>query len=238
MSSFTYLLASLAFVTLFGLLFLCRPDGQRAMWSTGLTMAPMGPLSQYWHMKDYWEPIHVLRWIVGAWRFGIEDLLFAFAFSGTSAGLFMWLVEGRSKRPSILPTGRISPARMALWVALLLGLLSLGTDGFGWNSLYGINFAFVVPTVWFLYRQPAYVFPASLVGAIAASGMWVFYLAIFNPLFPGVFSEWWKQEALTGIELLGVPIEEPVWAFFGGVFCSLLYPNLLIPQKEDRSSDW
>jgi hypothetical protein len=51
---------------------------------------------------------------VGAWRFGIEDLLFAFAFSGTSAGLFMWLVEGRSKRPSILPTGRISPARMAM----------------------------------------------------------------------------------------------------------------------------
>ncbi len=50
MSSFTYLLASLAFVTLFGLLFLCRPDGRRAMWSTGLTMAPMGPLSQYWHM--------------------------------------------------------------------------------------------------------------------------------------------------------------------------------------------
>ncbi|MFQ5912272.1 MAG: lycopene cyclase domain-containing protein [Nitrospinota bacterium] len=201
------------------------------MWWTGLTMAPVGPLSEYWHTRDYWKPVHLLGWKVGHWRFGVEDLLFGFAFAGISAGVFVWLSEKRTKRKKTASAGRVSPARMAFWAALLLALLALGTDGAGWNSTYSSMAAFIALSALFLFQNPTRLGPALATGGIAACSMWVFYGAFFTRVFPEIFTQWWMPAALTGFAFLGVPIEEPIWAFFAGAFCGLLYPHLLGPKR-------
>ncbi|MBI2882171.1 MAG: hypothetical protein HYY21_11300, partial [Candidatus Tectomicrobia bacterium] len=226
MSEYAYLIGDLILLALFGLLYLVRPQGRRAMRRTGLAMAPAGPLSEYWHTRDYWEPVHLLGWRVGHWRLGLEDLLFAFAFAGLSAGVFAWAAGARERAAPPVSSGGAHWGRAAFWVALLLALLALGTDGAGWNSIYASMASFAVLSAWFLRRNPRWLGPALATGAVAALAMWAFYAGVFVPLFPGVLSRWWKLEALSGLAVLGVPVEEPAWAFFGGIFCGLLDPHL------------
>jgi hypothetical protein len=221
--SFAYLVGDLILLLFFGLLYFFRPEGRKAMRWTAAGMAPAGPLSEYWH-RDYWQPLYLLEWRFGPWRFGVEDLLFSFAFAGLSAGVFAW-VKRRERQGGAL-FWPLMAGRMALRVALVLILLGLGVEGARWNSIYASMASFLLLSLLVLLRRPDLLLPALATGGIAALGMWAFYAALFTQVFPGIFSEWWRLEKVSGISLLGVPLEEPAWAFFGGLFCGLLFPSL------------
>ena len=228
-----YLVGDLILLLFFGLLYFFRPEGREAMRWTGLGMAPAGPFSEYWH-RDYWQPLYLLEWRYGPWRFGIEDLLFSFAFAGLSAGVFAW-VNGEGRKGGAR-SGSLMAGRMALRVVLILVLLGLGADVVGWNSIYASMVSFLLLSLLVLLRRPDLLLPGLAAGGIAALGMWVFYVAIFTQLSPGIFSQWWKLEGLSGLMALGVPVEEPAWAFFAGLFCGLLFPSLEGPLRPARHS--
>jgi hypothetical protein len=56
--------------------------------SGAIACAPAGPLSELWHLRDYWHPERLIDLRLGPWVFGVEDLLFAAAFGGLCAGIF------------------------------------------------------------------------------------------------------------------------------------------------------
>lgn len=227
MPPYAYLVGSLSFVVALALLYLSAEGerlagARRAMLWTAFLLAPAGPVSQFWHLRDYWRPVHLVAVELGAWRFGPEDYLFAFGFAGLGAGLFE--VQAQSQR--LPPPGRFSRwvvARMAGYGTLGLALMALAASGFGWNSLYaGILALFVPAAVMAGGRRD--LWPLALLTAVEVAALfWLFYWALFLPLFPGAVGAWWRPEGVSGLRIMGVPLEEPLWAFFGGLFAGPAY---------------
>ena len=115
---------------------------------------------------------------------------------------------------------------MVLRLGGLFLLLWVGITAIDWNSIYASMATFAVLSSWLLLRYPGSFAPALAAGAGMAALLMIYYVGIFVPLFPGVFSEWFKHEFISGVRFLGVPVEEPAWALFAGVFCALVFPFL------------
>jgi len=50
----------------------------------------------------------------------------------------------------------------------------------------------------------------------------IFYIAWQYP-YPRVFERFWQLDAITGVALFGIPIEELIWFFLAGMFIGPLY---------------
>jgi len=72
--NYSYLGYSLTFLLLWAVFYILRPDLIRRMLIFSLITLPMGPLSEFWFLKDYWR-----RPTITGYPISIEDAIFAFA---------------------------------------------------------------------------------------------------------------------------------------------------------------
>ena len=52
--------------------------------------------------------------------------------------------------------------------------------------------------------------------------MFLFY-KIWIALYPNIIQHWWKLENISGILILGVPLEEIIWGFSWGIVGGTIY---------------
>ena len=71
---YSYLGYSLTFLLLWAVFYILRPDLIRRMLTFSLITLPLGPLSEFWFLKDYWR-----RPTITGYPISIEDAIFAFA---------------------------------------------------------------------------------------------------------------------------------------------------------------
>jgi hypothetical protein len=214
---YTYLLGACMFLGAWGILFVLVPLSRKPMVWSSLAWGPAGPLSEYWYHKDYWRPTYLIEIHLGAWRFGIEDYLFAFAFGGLCAGVFDLLLRAAGAKP----TACFRAPRYA--TCLFLGVVcvaSMGllTTGVPLHSLHANILVFCIGAGGLLVRKRSWVPPALWTAGICASGMWCFYWGAYFRLFPGLVDQWWYRDTLSGLAVGGVPLEEVVWAWAAALF--------------------
>ena len=65
--------------------------------------------------------------------------------------------------------------------------------------------------------------------------MLIFYVLYYVPQYPHIFSDWWMLDHLTGIRLIGVPIEEIYWMFVTILF---LGPVVRFCMATTERGDW
>lgn len=205
------------FLGAWGVLFVLVPLSRKPMVWSSLAWGPAGPLSEYWYRKDYWCPTYLIEIHLGDWLFGIEDYLFAFAFGGMCAGVFDLLVRYAGARP----TACFRASRYA--TCLLLGVACVGTMGLlttvvPLNSLHANILVFLSGAGGLLVRKRHWVALALLTAVILASGMWFIYWGGYFRLFPGLVEQWWYRDALSGLSVGGVPLEEVAWAWATALF--------------------
>ncbi len=179
--------------------------------------AVIGPIFEYWHLSDYWHPEYMITISLGRLRFGLEDLLFSFAFSGICIGLFRLQLEPGEDARGVIPMGESFVERFFLvWPGIsLFGVL---VYSYGFNSLYAICAGCLTTSALVLFRRPEWTAAALRMGLLVAVLMWFFYWGYFLVLFPGILERWWELEALWGVTLAGVPLEEPLWALSAALF--------------------
>jgi hypothetical protein len=71
---YSYLGYSLIFLAIWVLFYVLRPDLRRRMFLFSLVMALLGPLSEFWFLKDYWR-----RLTITGYPISIEEVAFSFA---------------------------------------------------------------------------------------------------------------------------------------------------------------
>lgn len=76
---YAYLFLSTLFAAIWSILFLARADLRRPMAVVSLVTAPLGPVSEYWYLQDYWRPPTLT-----AAAIHVEDILFAFVLGGVA----------------------------------------------------------------------------------------------------------------------------------------------------------
>src|SRR5262245_51427094 len=89
----SYFVYSLLFVAVWLGLFAMRPDLRRDMLLFSLVITPLGPVSDIWYLRDYWQ-----RPTLTGYPISLEDALFAFAIGGIAFGLHKTLFRRNSVR--------------------------------------------------------------------------------------------------------------------------------------------
>jgi hypothetical protein len=208
-----YIVGDLIFLAIWIVVFLYRKDLRRKILSMSLIAAPLGPLSEILYRRDYWQPV-----LLFGWHIGIEDLLFAFCIGGISGAIYeeVW---GRHYSKRHLPNHHI-----VMWRLMIFGLcwVIIGNLVLRFNSIYVSVWGFLLIALIILYVRHDLIASAFFSGILTGGVMLFFYLIFFR-LFPGVLQEWWILKNISGVLVLGVPIEELMWGFGWGLVAGPAY---------------
>ena len=210
---YAYFVGTLIFFLIWISLYLYKKPLRREMLIMSLIFAPLGPLSEIFHFRDYWQPEYIFT-ILGL---GIEDLLFAFFIGGIAAVIYEELFTKKAKKTE--------KEHLKMLIALgVLGILALTilTFGLKMNSIYSSSLVFIFLGIIMISKRRDLAKNAILSGILVAAIMFAFHL-IYTSIFPTIIQEWWKLENLSGIFLLGIPIEEMMWGFAWGFFAGPIY---------------
>ncbi len=184
-----------------------------------LISVPGGPLSEILYLRDYWHPISAFPIKIGPVHTVVEDLLFAFAFSGIVATLYQLFARKELKSNPALGGGmRLACASVAVASLLLVW--------FGINSIYATSIGFLVGTIWMVSRRPDLLKPAIASGILVGLGYFgclgVFYGLVAN--IEELSKLYWKLDGTSlDIRFVGIPITELIWAFSFGTLFGPLY---------------
>ena len=228
--SYAYLICSLFWLGVWGVLFILLKNQRREMGWTSLWLAPSAPIGEFWSLQDYWNPAYVFEFRWGEWRFGgVEDYILGFALAGICAGLFEFFLARRGA-VRVPPMRWRSFWRLARWLVLGL-LLFIAGAAMGLRSIHTLFLAVLLTSVIMLWRRPALWGPIVLLSLAFAFVYWLFYVLFLIPRFPGSIEAVWKLENTWGIRWGGVPIEELVWAGLTMLFAGpYLWASLAPPE--------
>lgn len=210
---FRYLIGTGIFFVIWLALFLYRKKLRKEMVVMSLLVMPLGPLAEILHFGDYWNPGYIFTFM----GVGIEDVLYAFFIGGIAAVIYEEFFITKFKRVKAESNSKM----IALAIAGLVIFIVLNTI-FKINSIHASSIGFLIIGAIMLFKRRDLIKHAFMSGVLVALVTFVFYL-IYVAMFPGIIQEWWQLENLSGILILGMPIEELTWAFAWGFFIGPIY---------------
>lgn len=211
--SYSYFLGDCIFFIIWLILFLKRKDLRKKILTMSVLVAPLGPLSEFFYLRDYWHP----ELLFGA-RIGIEDILFAFFVGGISSVIYEEIFGKRFTRRH-LPGHRKTMFSLAIFG---LFWMVLGVVVFGYNSIYVSTLGFILIALVMLAFRHDLIKTALFSGFLMGCLMFVFYLS-FLSIFPEAVKQWWLIKNISGILVLGIPLEELMWGFGWGMIAGPAY---------------
>lgn len=194
-------------------LYLSKKSVRKEMLHVSLWTAPLGPLSELFYIHDYWRPEYL-----GGLSFGIEDLLFAFFIGGIGAVICEALMGPRWR------VGHTRRRRNTLVPLVLVGIawMYAGVFWLGLNSIYVSSLGLLAVGTVLIHRCKSYLRDAVMSGVLTALIMFAAYQILFL-VYPNIIARWWFLDSISGMLVIGVPIEELLWAFSWGFFVNPLY---------------
>lgn len=212
-----YLGFDLVLSILWVLIFYFRIDLRKKMIRLSLIGAIAGPISQFWYLSDYWRPFN---------GYGVFSLLADLLFGAFVVSLTGCSYNVLFKTKSILSKQKskyILGIRKTIFdILLIIGVLIILTNFFKINSIYSSAIAFLILTV-FVWIERHDLIKISLIGAIILFfSTAIGYLVILS-FYPNFINETWLLQGISGISILGIPVEEFLWFTTWGLLGAPLY---------------
>ena len=218
-----WLTFSLILLGIWFVIFLVRPFVRREMFWVSLFTMPIG-LTEPLFVPAYWNPPSLFD-LAAKTGFDVESLIFSFAIGGIVAVLYeaifkikhfrMTEKEMHSRRHRFHRLAIISPVLVFVPLYLFTRI----------NPIYSVSIAMLVGGIATLLCRP------DLKRKIAAGGLlftvlyFLFFLSV-NVVFP-TFINSWNFSEISGILVVGVPLEERMFAFTFGMMWSSIYEHIL-----------
>jgi hypothetical protein len=183
------------------------PSQWRNCFVAGVLIAPLGPVSEIWFLRDYWQRPTLL-----GIPLSVEDLVFSFAIGALSICLPFFLL-GISLD---LQFNTVRKKRCMAASIVIIACMFIGTNLLGVNSIFASTIAFWIIALYALVREQV---PLSvmLTGGIATTTYLYVGYFLLELAFPGVVLEWCTGCNPTGIRLGILNFEELLWDFSWGV---------------------
>jgi len=196
-------------------LVLHRKDLRKEILLTSLVGGFFGPISQLIYTKDYWKPE-----LFSNQTIGIEDFLFGFFIAGIAASIYEGVYGKRFAKRTQRDTNWF--VNFAMLVTVVFGTFLILTLSTNVNSIYASMVSFLVGTSIIFFKR------RDLAKDMLFSGL---FLAIFGlisytillAVYPDLITKWWFMNNISGVFVLGIPIEEIMWGFTGGMFIGPFY---------------
>ena len=222
--TFAYLIMSMGLFVVWLVLYWLRTDLRGTMFRVSLVTALLG-LTEPLFVPKYWNP-YTLFDLARRTGFDLESLLFSFAIGGivfAAYGVFFRVASSESMaserhkhrhRHHILALA--APYVTFVVVALLTDL----------NPIYSSAIALTAGFLATLYCRPDLWLKMIISGGLFLAVYFIVFVS-FNLGFPGYVVAVWNLPAISGVRLVGVPLEELMFAFAFGLYWSSVYEHLM-----------
>lgn len=213
-----YLLGSLFLFAVWLLIFLWQKKLRKEMLVASLIITPAA-LSEVFFVPGYWLPD-----TIGNPKLSIEDFIFSFAVGGIIAVIYELFMKGKIKHRRLCNCfqGEILHG-LILGVGVIAVFLAYAI--FKINFMYAVYIGIIVDVVLIVITRPDLI-KKVLYSALLFGLLYFLFFSILSFLVPN-FIKHWNLSNLSGIILIGVPLEEILWAIGAGGLLGPIYEYLL-----------
>lgn len=220
---YAWLIWSLGFLAVWFLIYLFQPTFRKEMLYMGLGTMLFG-FTEPLFVPGYWVPPTLFD-LARKTGFDIESLIFTFSIGGIGSVIYK-IIFGKSTIPVESHEKMHRRHRFHVYILLIPVPVFLALAIFsGLNHIYCGIIAMFLGAIAALYCRPDLKFKIWAGGLLFL----VFYFAFFGILvlvYPDYVHHVWNLKALTGVLVLGIPIEELLFAFTFGLYWSSLFEHI------------
>ena len=194
------------------LFFLYRPDIRREMLVMSVMVTIVTLIVEPIFITDYWTPT-----LWNGWKMGFEDVLYGFATGGVASTLYQVIFRkriGQNDQPSIHWFFVFSLYVVGFGVFFTLKY------GLGLSTITASLIGFCIVFICMIFSRPDLLRPSLINGVLTAVITLPVYLFVLA-LFPQFIEGSWHLSKLSGLLIIGIPVEEFIWSF---AFGSVSYP--------------
>lgn len=190
------------------------------VWASLFTM-PFG-LTEPIFVPQYWSPPSLFD-LARTTGFDIESLVFTFGIGGVCAVLYN-LFTGRELAP-MADTERKSPRhKLHTWALAIPFVLFPVLYPFSWNPIYPAIVAMCLGAAAAIWCRPDLA-RKTWIGAILFVTYYTLFLIGVEWTATGYIERVWNVSALSGLSIIGIPIEELLFAAAFGTYWSGVYDH-------------
>jgi hypothetical protein len=203
--TYVYLVGALLFVPVWLLMYWRIPSARREMLVMSALFICIGvPSEALLYTRDWWHPQTITGTLIG-----IEDVIYSIGNGGYMAALYVALLRGRPTRFTSAPA---LPLRLAP-VVCIAALPSALVFGAGMHSFVATSIGSLVALAIVLGARPDLSRVAAFTGVAGTLIAVPVYLAV-EAAFPGAIAATWDLPHLSGLQPLGIPIEDLAWYLY------------------------
>lgn len=172
----------------------------------------------------YWSPpsLFDLAHRIG---FDIESFLFSFAIGGIVVVIYEWLFKAGHIEFSVKE--RMHPRhRRHFWALLSAPAIFFALFLTPFNPIYDAFIALIAGGLFTWYCRPD-LKKKMIASAFLFLGLYFLYFLALIAVYPGYVERAWNIPAISGILMIGIPLEELLFAFGLGFMWSSVYEHLL-----------
>lgn len=219
-----WLAFSLGLFGIWLIIYLARPRVRVEMFWVSLFTMPLG-LTEPLFVPEYWSPPSLFD-LAARTGFDIEALIFCFAVGGIGSVLYESAVRVEHVKMGDMEMHHRQHRhhRLALTSPIIVFIpLEILTDV---NPIYSASLAMFVGGVAAIRCRPD-LKKKIWVGGVMFLLLYFAFFFSFDRVYPGLVQEVWNLEAISGILILGVPLEELMFAYTFGMMWSSVYEHAL-----------
>jgi len=219
-----WLTFSLLLLLIWFIIWLFKSSLRKEMFWVSLFTMPFG-LTEPLFVPEYWNPPSLFN-LAAKTGFDIESLIFCFAVGGIGAVLYEALVKVKHQKISRHEKHRKKHRfhLLALSSPVIIFLpLQLFTN---LNPIYSASIAMFVGGIAAIFCRSDLKRKIE-VGGVSFLALYFVFFLLFNLAYPNLVPEIWNLSAISGILLLGVPLEELMFAFTFGMLWSSIYEHIM-----------
>lgn len=209
---------SFLFLIVWGIIWLARPSIRKEMLRMSIFTLPLG-LTEPLFVPEYWMPPSLFN-LAATTGFDIESLIFCFATGGIGSVLYETLTKVHHKQIRKKYCHKYHYFAIATPIIVFLPLFLLTTLNPIYSAIIAM-FSGAIAAIACRFDLTKKI----LVGGISFLIIYTIFFFLFTKAYPGIVEKVWNIQALTGILILGIPLEEFLFAFTFGMLWSSFYEH-------------
>ena len=219
---YVWLIWSCAFLVPWVILYLlCSQPQRQAMWRGSIFMAPFG-LTEPFFVPQYWNPPSLFE-LAQRTGFDIESIIFSFAIGGIGTVLYNSLMRRRLE-PVDQEERHHVRHRLHRWALATPFVLFPVLYFLPWNPIHAGIAAMLLGAIAAVLCRPD-LKTNTLVGGVLFLALYTVFLLGLKWSAPGYIEQVWNLDALSGVIIYGLPLEELLFGFAFGLVWTGIYEH-------------
>ena len=218
-----WLVFSLILFVIWFIIFIFNRRVRNEMLIVSLFTMPFG-LTEPLFVPEYWSPPSLFNLAVNT-GFDIESLIFSFAIGGIGSVIYESVFKVRHKK---IDYSKLKPFRYRLHLLVIISSLPVFLALLFFtslNSIYSTSIAMFIGALSTVICRPD-LKKKIFVGGLLFLGLYFLFFSFFNLIYPYAIERYWNLSVISGILILGVPLEELIFAFTFGLMWSSIYEHV------------